>query len=154
MTSRLAILVLLLLPLTVAAHSSEERGSQNPAPSVGPERNPAILALEREIAGREQTPAEQVFKNIQTFKGMPAIRVLRIMEQAFVPNLGVECTYCHVDREWASDDKRTKVTARGMWTLRAEVQELVRKVTGKADATVTCYTCHKGAAKPTFAPAG
>ena len=128
------------------------RAAQNPVASAQPERNPAILALEKEIAGKEQTPAEQVFKNIQTFKGMPAIRVLRIMEQAFVPNLGVECTHCHVDGDWASDDKRPKLTARGMWTLRADVQEQVRKVTGNADAVVTCYTCHKGSAKPTFAP--
>jgi hypothetical protein len=37
---------------------------------------PARPSLEA-IAGREQQPAEQVFKNIQTFKGRPAIGVLR-----------------------------------------------------------------------------
>ena len=108
--------------------------------------------LEAAIAGREQQPAEQVFKNIQTFKGMPAIRVLRIMEQAFVPNLGVPCTHCHVDKEWESDTKPTKAVARRMWTLRAKWQEEVREATGNAQATVTCYTCHKGQAKPAFAP--
>lgn len=115
-------------------------------------RPPEIAALEAAIAGREQLPAEQVFKNIQTFKGMPAIRVLRIMEQAFVPNLGVTCTHCHVDKEWESDAKPTKGIARNMWTLRAQVQADIRKASGNAEAVVTCYTCHRGQAKPAFAP--
>ena len=115
-------------------------------------RPPEIVALESSIAGREQQPAEQVFKNIQTFKGMPAIRVLRIMEQAFVPNLGVSCSHCHVDKAWESDEKPAKGIARNMWTLRAQWQEEVRKATGNAQATVTCYTCHKGQPKPAFAP--
>ena len=116
-------------------------------------KHPEIAALEASIAGREQQPAEQVFKNIQTFKGMPAIRVLRIMEQAFVPNLGVSCSHCHMDKEWDSDAKPAKDVARNMWTLRAAWQEDVRKATGNKDAVVTCYTCHKGQPKPAFAPA-
>lgn len=59
---------------------------------AAPQKDRHIADLEQQIAGREQLPAEQVFRNIQTFKGMPAIRVLRIMEQAFVSNLGVTCT--------------------------------------------------------------
>lgn len=85
-------------------------------------------------------------------KGMPAIRVLRIMEQAFTPNLGVGCTHCHQSGQWASDDKPAKNIARRMWTMRAAWQEDVRKATGNADAVVTCYTCHKGEPKPAFAP--
>ena len=115
-------------------------------------KHPEIAALEVSIAGREQQPAEQVFKNIQTFKGMPAIRVLRIMEQAFVPNLGVTCSHCHLEKEWDSDARPAKGIARNMWTLRAEWQEDVRKATGNKDAIVTCYTCHKGQPKPAFAP--
>ena len=115
-------------------------------------RNKHIEELERLIAGKEQQPAEQVFKNIQTFKGMPAIRVLRIMEQAFVPNLGVECGHCHTIGEWESDSKREKGIAREMWTMRGDVQQKLRQITGKADLPLTCYTCHKGQAKPAFAP--
>ena len=73
-----------------------------------------------------------MFKNIQTFKGMPAIRVLRIMEQAFVPNLGVECGHCHTIGEWESDSKREKGIAREMWTMRGDVQQKLRQITGKA----------------------
>lgn len=123
-------------------------GRQQPARP----RDPQVAELEKLIADRSNEPAEQVFKNIQTFKGMPAGRVLRIMEMAFVPNLGVECTYCHVEGQWELDDKPTKKIARGMWTLRASVQDQVRQITGKTDVAVTCYTCHKGQPKPLFAP--
>jgi photosynthetic reaction center cytochrome c subunit len=116
------------------------------------QRNPMIVRIEQEIAGKEQLPAEQVFKNIQTFKGMPAGRVLSIMEQAFVPNLGVRCNYCHVAGEWASDEKAPKKIAREMWVLRAKVQEEARTASGNPKAVVTCYTCHKGQPKPAFAP--
>jgi hypothetical protein len=117
-----------------------------------PLRNMFIVGLEKTIAGREKQPAEQVFKNIQTFKGMPAISVLRIMEMAFVANLGVDCAYCHDTDRWESDVKRTKPIARGMWALRSSAQDEIRKLTGKTDVPVTCYTCHKGQAIPSFAP--
>ena len=118
-----------------------------------PSKDANVVALEKQIAGKEQQPAETVFTNIQMLKGMPAIRVLRVMEQAFVANLGVTCQHCHVDGNWASDDKAPKKIARGMWTLRAKTQDDVRAATGNAAAVVTCYTCHKGQAKPAFAPA-
>jgi hypothetical protein len=125
---------------------------QVPAPSPTPQKNPEIAALEQQIAGKEQLPAEQVFKNIQTFKGRPAIAVLRVMEQAFVANLGVECSYCHVEKQYESDEKNAKKIAREMWLMRAQVQDEARKASGNAQAVVTCYTCHKGKPKPEFAP--
>ena len=117
-----------------------------------PSRNEHVLALEKEIAGKEQQPAEQVYKDIQVFKGMPAIRILRIMELAFNANLGVDCEHCHKVDDWADGSKREKSVAREMWVLRADLQEKLRKITGKDDLPVTCYTCHKGQAKPSFAP--
>ena len=137
----------LALATSAVFAASSSQTAQGPAA-----RDQTILALEKQIAGREQEPAEQVFKNIQTFKGRPAITVLRVMEQAFIANLGVKCTHCHVEDKWDAEDKKEKQIARDMWTLRADVQAQVRKITGKADAVVTCYTCHKGQAKPAFQP--
>jgi hypothetical protein len=122
------------------------------APAPQAQKNPEIAALEQQIAGKEQLPAEQVFKNIQTFKGRPAISVLRVMEQAFVPNLGVECSYCHVEKQYDSDEKNAKKVAREMWVMRAQVQQEAQKASGNPKAVVTCYTCHKGKPKPEFAP--
>jgi hypothetical protein len=131
----------------LAAAQAEEQSA------AGQTSSQQIAALTTEIAGRETEPAERVFKNIQLFKGMPAGRVLLIMERAFVPNLGVECSHCHVEADWASDAKAAKQVARGMWTLRADTQEQVRKISGNPKAVVTCYTCHKGQPKPAFEPA-
>ena len=141
--------VLFVVTLVAAAWSNAQPGRAQQTP---PQKRPEILALEQQIAGKEQLPAEQVWKNIQTFKGRPAIGVLRIMEQAFVPNLGVECSHCHVESHWDADDKPAKQIARNMWTMRAEWQEEARKASGNAQAVVTCYTCHKGKPKPAFAP--
>jgi hypothetical protein len=134
----------LLLSMLVIASSA----AQTPSP----QKNPEIAALEQQIAGKEQLPAEQVFKNIQTFKGRPAIAVLRVMEQAFVANLGVECSYCHVEKQYDLDEKNAKKVAREMWVMRAQVQDEARRASGNAQAVVTCYTCHKGKPKPEFAP--
>ena len=117
-----------------------------------PARHPQIAKLEAQIAGKEQLPAEEVWKNIQTFRGRPAIAVLRVMEQAFVANLGVNCSYCHVPGQWELDDKNPKKIARQMWVMRAKWQEDARTASGNPEAIVTCYTCHKGKPKPAFAP--
>jgi len=154
MTRTLRRAVLALAGLALATSALLAASSQQAPQTSPPARDQSILELEKQIAGREQEPAEQVFKSIQTFKGQPAIRVLRVMEQAFVANLGVKCTHCHVEGKWDAEDKREKQIARDMWTLRADVQAQVRKITGKNDAVVTCYTCHKGQAKPAFAPGG
>jgi hypothetical protein len=45
-----------------------------------------------------------------------------------------------------------QIAGREMWILRREVQQKLRKITGKADLPMTCYTCHKGKAKPDSAP--
>lgn len=141
---------LILAVACVTCLAADARQAQDPRP----EKPPEIAALEKAIAGREQAPAEEVFKNIRTFKGRPAIAVLRVMEQAFVPNLGVTCTHCHVEQQWESDEKPAKDVARRMWVMRAKWQEEVRQASGNPQAVVTCYTCHKGQPKPAFAPGG
>jgi hypothetical protein len=145
MTRRYCLSLGSAFALTVCSVTAQ----QQPLPAA---KNQHILELERQIAGKEQQPAEQIFKNIQILKGMPAVRVLRIMDMAFVPNLGVDCEYCHVPGEWESDVKPPKDIARGMWSLRVEVQERIRKIARNDKIAVTCYTCHKGQPKPAFAP--
>jgi len=140
------------IPLAVVVLAAALLLQSPAAQAPASQKNLEIAALEAEIAGKEQSPAEQVFKNIQTFKGRPAIAVLRVMEQAFVANLGVECSYCHVEKQYESDEKNPKKVAREMWVMRAQVQEQARKASGNAQAVVTCYTCHKGKPKPEFAP--
>jgi hypothetical protein len=117
-------------------------------PAQQQRRNRFIVALEESIKGKENEPAEKVFKNIQTFKGMPAASVLQIMERDFVPSLGVNCRYCHTLEQWETDENEHKIVARKMWAMQEDLSKQLRTITGKSDASVTCATCHRGDTKP------
>jgi hypothetical protein len=111
------------------------------------ELSPAFQELRQRIEGRENEPAETVFDNIRVMQGIPAERVLRIMTNSFAPALGVRCGHCHLDGDWASDDKEPKRIAREMWRMTGEINDEVGEIIGP-DARVTCATCHRGSTRP------
>ncbi len=88
--------------------------------------------------------------------------IVPIMKQ-FTSDLKVRCEYCHKGEgndltkfDFASDERPTKKTARGMMKMTAAINDDLLKSVGEPSATpkVTCYTCHRGATKPlTSAPA-
>jgi len=93
----------------------------------------------------EDKPAEQVYKNIQVMKGMPASRLMSAMSR-LTQSLGVDCAHCHVPDALDKDDKPAKQTARKMF-------EMVRTINATLGANrVTCYTCHRGQPQPASAP--
>jgi hypothetical protein len=113
----------------------------------------AIAKLREQIKGKENEPAEMVFKNIQTpmFKGSPAMRLLAVMELGYARSLGVSCTHCHVPENWDSESKPQKQIARDMAAMMARINgELLPgiKNLGVATPTVNCTTCHRGEIKP------
>ncbi len=67
---------------------------------------------------------------------------------AFKAALGVECTFCHVQGNFASDDKPEKETARHMITMAKNINANFPD----GQTHVTCYTCHRGATEPATAP--
>jgi hypothetical protein len=67
---------------------------------------------------------------------------------AFRTALGVQCTYCHVQGDFASDDNPKKNMARNMLRIAADINATFPD--GKRH--VTCYTCHRGEAKPKMEP--
>lgn len=105
-----------------------------------------IAELRKKIAGREDKPAGEVFKNIQILKGAPAGRVLPIMTVGFSNSLGVDCAHCHVVGEWEKEDKPQKETARKMWRLMLKLNQDLKEITGQGG--VNCTTCHRGQIKP------
>ncbi len=103
------------------------------------------------LAGRENQPAESVYKNIKLFKGQPAIRVLNIMARGFSPALGVSCSHCHVTGEYEKEDKPTKQIARDMFAMVNAINtEYLKKIPNikSTNPTVNCSTCHRGQARP------
>src|SRR6516164_11665255 len=70
-----------------------------PAPAVAgvavdsfvTERDSLMKDVLARIAGRENAPAESVFKNIKLFRNVPAGRIPRMMNFGFGHSLGVRC---------------------------------------------------------------
>ena len=114
-----------------AAHAARAQAPTNP-PATGSEA-PKL--------------AEEQFKNIQALKGVPAEQVVPAM-QFIAASLGVECDYCHVERAFEKDDKKTKVTARKMINM----MMAINKENFEGHRDVTCYSCHRGAAEPVAIP--
>jgi photosynthetic reaction center cytochrome c subunit len=126
-----ALLIILMVAVGLLATVNRARAQNAPAA----------------LAGTEKT-AEQVFKNIQTLKGMPADQLQPTMQ--FISNsLGVECEFCHVQGAFDKDDKKSKLAARKM----IEMQMAINKTHFDGDLRVTCNSCHHGAHEPTAIPA-
>jgi photosynthetic reaction center cytochrome c subunit len=99
--------------------------------------------LPETAANMKDKTAGEFYKNVKVLKDVPAGEIRPAMEY-ITTALGVGCGSCHVPGKFASDDKHNKNVARSMM-----------KMTIALNATVfddkrelTCYTCHRGAARP------
>ncbi len=94
----------------------------------------------------EQTAGEK-YKNVTTvMKEMPASEFIDTMRY-FTFSLGVDCQFCHA-QDFASDEKRTKGTARMMIAMTHNINE----ANFKGRAEVRCFTCHQGHQQPVRVP--
>jgi photosynthetic reaction center cytochrome c subunit len=130
-----AILGSLAMGVFALAVSAPKLHAQAPAAAAPP--NPAPLA-----ADMKGKTADQFYKKIEAMKGLPADQVHPAMEY-ITTALGVGCGYCHVIGHFDQEDKREKHVARSMIQMTMAMNETV--FDGKRE--VTCYTCHRGAAK-------
>ena len=96
--------------------------------------------------------------NVRVFpKTMPIPQFIGAMRN-FTFALGVRCQHCHLGEEgqplttfnFTSDEKRTKVVARQMMQMVAEVNRRLDSIPGKVGVgpAVTCATCHRGITRP------
>jgi photosynthetic reaction center cytochrome c subunit len=90
-------------------------------------------------------------------KGMPAPKNLKILPPdtdlfavmgSYRVALGQQCTFCHVQGDFASDENPKKITARHMIQMVNDIN--AKFPDGKVH--VSCYTCHRGATLPLMAP--
>jgi hypothetical protein len=112
------------------------------------DRKKVIDDLTASLGDNKDKPAEEVFHNIQLFKGVPASRLLRIMS-VYTVALGVDCSHCHVVGAWEKDDKPAKRMA---ITMNHVVQDVNQQLFGDQPPKVACYTCHRGSEKPVNIP--
>jgi len=103
----------------------------------------AVRAFTGRDAGLEtQRTAGEAFKNIQVLKDIPAGELIPSMRYVSA-SLGVGCDYCHEAEHFDNDDKPTKQRARNMMKMMFAINQ--DNFNGRRE--VTCYTCHRGAAK-------
>jgi len=91
--------------------------------------------------------AENVFKNIQVLRNIPADQLIPSM-QFISASLGVECDFCHVEGAFEKDDKKPKQTARKMM----QMMFAINRDTFEGHRIVTCYSCHRGGIAPLPTP--
>jgi hypothetical protein len=102
--------------------------------------------------------AEKRATNLKVFPAeMPRERLIEAM-RGFKTALGVECSYCHVEGDFASDANPHKEIARGMLRMTMRLnREALPAIFGPTPAgeeapRVSCFTCHRGAEEPAVSP--
>lgn len=102
-------------------------------------------------AGERLTKAEAKasasHKNLKLLGDMPNSDFIDVMNY-FAVSLGGNCGTCHVQGDFASDDKKEKVTARQMITMTGKINQ--EYFGGHTE--VRCYTCHHGNEHPRSRP--
>lgn len=150
---------LLLVNVVALGSASRANAAQNPKmpSSVAQEQAQPQPAVQRELppsewkeklaAPDETKSAGQYYKNLKIMGDMPAPKLAFVMKN-FAISLGVRCTHCHILGEFSRDDVPEKETARQMIRMvRATDKEYFPGKTGP-----TCWTCHRGNAKPEYDP--
>lgn len=108
----------------------------------------AAAAIALAIASRspqEPNPTPQIVETptVKILKGLTAPEFEQQMQQITVA-LGVNCGFCHVRGNFASEDNPHKATARRMLEMTGKINQQFFPGT----QTVTCFTCHQGEQKP------
>jgi len=113
-----------------------------------------VAEMLEHIKGKEDMPAESVYKNIKIFKGMPAKRIPPMMVMNFSRSLGMRCSGCHKRGDFASDENKHKDVARAMWTMQQDINQkyLPDMKIDDDQPTVSCWSCHRGNHEPEVNP--
>ncbi len=153
MQTRAFVATLLLVAGCASAPPVHAPAAAKPELSAVEQTNQQFVdRILKSIAGREQEPATAVFKNIHILKTVDAARFLRIMNGGYSKALGVTCTHCHVESDFASEELRPKRAAREMAVMHRSINEQLRAMhelqTEPADRPISCITCHRGQVIP------
>jgi hypothetical protein len=120
--------------------------------SIDKVRGATVAQLMTTIAGKEDQPAGQVFKNVQLLKDMPAKAFLTYMDSTVGRAGNWNCTQCHVVTDYAEDNRNgnpitAKARTRIMIAMVSAINSdhLTKLPAGRGGSpTVSCITCHRG----------
>ncbi len=103
-----------------------------------------LYSQEKQEQAKKQIPDPTNLKVLKVSKGPEVMQIMR----TFTAGLGVQCSFCHVQGNFASDEKPKKEMARHM----IEMTMLINSKFPDGKMRVTCYTCHRGEAEPKTVP--
>jgi len=113
-----------------------------------------VATVMQQIAGRENEPAGQVFKNVKELSNLTAGELVHMMDTTYGRALSWNCTNCHravngVVADWSSDTLRNKQRARFMQQMVQVINtEQLPKQYPRDTPQITCVTCHRGYNEP------
>jgi hypothetical protein len=126
--------------LGAPARAGQQDGQAAPAKQAEQQGPPTQADMAGKTAG-------QFYKNIKVLNDVPADKLHDGMEY-ITAALGVRCEFCHVEDNFAADQKRQKETARKMMTMLFAID----KDNFNGRTQVSCFTCHQGHHEPLPAP--
>jgi hypothetical protein len=140
----LGVAALLWIPVGLVVHArSSQQAAGASQQSAATEQS---SSLPRPAAAGMKTAGE-AFKNVEVLTDVPADQLIPSMRYITFA-LGVRCEYCHVEGHFDSDEKPAKKRARGMMKMMFATDNTYFS----GHRAVTCYTCHRGAAKAADMP--
>jgi hypothetical protein len=112
----------------------------------------ALAAAGRIASAQAPESAENVFRNIQVLKGIPADEFMDTMGM-FASSLVYDCTGCHV-QEILTDRNAFAVATPRIQRARQMVVMVnaINKTYFAGQPRVTCFTCHRGDGVPEMIP--
>lgn len=124
--------------------------------SINADRQRLADSLMATIAGRENEPAGQLFKNVKLLKDMPAGKFIETMNTDYGKAIGRSCDFCHERGDFASDERKEKGTTRIMIALEDSLNNaaayLPQLKNRRGDwPHIECVTCHRGMNEPNHA---
>ena len=113
---------------------------------------PMLVVLCAAPAAAQPPVPARPLENIKVLAGWTGVEVADEMRR-MADAIGVKCNHCHVQGNFASDEKRAKRTGRRMLqlTLALNTEHFPTHQPAAAESKlgkITCYTCHRGAATP------
>jgi photosynthetic reaction center cytochrome c subunit len=133
----LAMAVLVWIPVSLVANtgSMQQNADALQSPSLPQAAAPGMKT------------ADKAYMNLEVLGGIPADQLLPAMRYMTFA-LGVRCEYCHVQDNFESDERLPKKRAREMMKMMFAIDN----GSFGGHRAVTCYTCHRGAAKAADMP--
>jgi molybdate transport system substrate-binding protein len=112
---------------------------------------PSVALAAQQAGGRGAAPGASPANPPKNLKLLAPNTEIRFVMQSFNEALGVQCTYCHVQGDFAADTNPKKEIARKMITMARLIDTSFPSSAGvfpDGYHEVDCSTCHRGSVKP------